>query len=279
MEKPKLNSFMKRSITSLVLVLFVFGVIYVGTPLLEITALLVGILLAWEWSNAVPNKNKTFYLSSYIFSLVSCLAYPSYWALGAVILTALFVWFKSKEEEKRKLLTLGVGYIAVGVSSVVWIYQISGPWFMLWLLFVVWGMDTGGYVVGCTLKGPKLMPKISPNKTYAGLFGGLLFSAIFSSILVFVFDYINREATLSYVSYEEYMDGLKTMYLTTAGLAMVFGFISQIGDFVESAIKRNIGIKDFSDLIPGHGGVFDRFDALIFAAPVLYLSLVLWFNL
>lgn len=276
MEKLKLNSFTKRSLTSLVLVSLGFGIIYVGAPLIEMAALLIGVLLAWEWCNAVPNNNKTLYLNSYIYALVACLAFPSYWSIGVVVLATAFVWLKAKGEAKRKLLTLGVAYIAVGVSSVVWIYQAAGIWTLLWILFVVWGMDIGGYVVGCTLKGPKLMPKISPNKTWAGLFGGLVFSALFSSLLIFAFDSFSRESALQFVDYDQYMADLKNIYISTAILAMIFGFVSQVGDFVESAIKRNIGIKDFSNLIPGHGGVFDRFDALIFAAPILYVTIIVW---
>ncbi|MDD4557159.1 MAG: phosphatidate cytidylyltransferase [Alphaproteobacteria bacterium] len=277
MGKLKLNSFGKRVVTALIMALLGFFIIYKGTPLVEVSALLIGILLAWEWSKMIPNKNQSFYMGSYVFSLVCCLAYASIWSLGILVLTTLFVWFKSKGEEKRKLLTLGVVYISVGVSSVVWLYQDGGALALLWLLLVVWGMDIGGYVVGCSLKGPKLMPKISPNKTYAGLFGGLLFAVLFSAGLVCVVDHVYRETMLGYVDYAEYMAELKSMYLTTSLLAMLFGFISQVGDFIESAIKRNVGVKDSSDLIPGHGGVFDRFDALVFAAPVAYASFVFWF--
>ncbi len=168
----------------------------------------------------------------------------------------VFVGYKAKGENKRFLLVLGVPYISLGLASLMWLYQEGGLYFLLWLLFVVWGMDTGGYLVGSKLKGPKLMPKISPNKTWSGLIGGLLFSVLGGSLVIW------------------YAGNFEEVYIIMAVWALIFGFISQVGDLVESAIKRNVGVKDSSALIPGHGGVFDRIDALIFVAPFAYLWLV-----
>lgn len=269
----KLSSLNKRIITAIILIPFVISVLAVGNPLVDISLLLLGILLAWEWSNMVPSKDKNFYFGAYTFALSVLMFSPKIWGLVIVLLVAVFTYIKSKGEEKRCLLTLGVPYISVGVASLSWIYSDIGLLFFLWLMFVVWGMDTGGYVVGSTLKGPKLMPKVSPNKTISGLIGGLLFACLFGSLVVYYFDSRYEEVVLAFLTPKEYGFAIKGIYIVMGVLAMIFGFISQMGDLVESAIKRKVGVKDSSNLIPGHGGVFDRIDALIFVAPFVYV----WF--
>ena len=133
----------------------------------------------------------------------------------------------------------------------------------LWFILMVWSVDIGGYAVGPIFKGPKLAPKISPNKTWSGLIGGVILAIAVSFIYMWftgnLFDLPMP---------------MKTQ-LKFAQLGAAVAFIAQIGDLVESAIKRHLNIKDSSSLIPGHGGVFDRIDGLIFVAPIVYC----YFNL
>lgn len=270
-EPKKMSSLMKRIITAFFLVPFVISVLVVGSPMFEIFVFLLGILLAWEWANMVPNKNNGFYLGAYAFAVAVLIYSPQIWGLITVLFTSIFVYYKSKNEERRFLLTLGVPYISLGLASLVWIYQDIGMLFFLWLLLVVWGMDTGGYIVGTTVKGPKLMPKVSPNKTISGLIGGLVFAAIAGSLVIFYVEYMYKDVGMMFISKKEYFFAFKGIYIVMSILAIILGFISQVGDLVESAIKRSVGVKDSSNLIPGHGGVFDRIDALIFVAPFLYV--------
>ena len=128
----------------------------------------------------------------------------------------------------------------------------------LWFLFVVWAMDVGAYIIGSNLKGPKLAPKISPNKTWSGLIGGILFSVAVSAIY-FGFLVYFRLISIDTKS--------KILFAVLAGIVAA---LSQVGDLIESAIKRHVNIKDSSSLIPGHGGIFDRIDGLIFVAPFVY---------
>ena len=192
------------------------------------------------------------------------------WVLIATIaLTTLFVFIKAKEEQHRKLLTLGVPYISIGVGALYWIYYLfdtfgsipgeKGSFVMtLWFMLMVWGVDIGGYIVGSSLKGPKLAPKISPNKTWSGLVGGVVLAVAVSFIYMFtVKNIFNLPMPLS-------------EQLKFAQLGAMIAIVAQIGDLAESAIKRHLGVKDSSSLIPGHGGVFDRIDGLIFAAPIVY---------
>lgn len=265
MEKSKLKSFIKRTLTALVLVPVVVGCIFLGNPFILLLAMLGATLMSWEWSEMVPNSRKPFYTAVYmfcsIFTLISMpaithLHLPILIIIAFVLTVALILSFvKSKGEKNRGLLLLGIPYITIGVGSVLAIYDYAGPFLLLWFMVLVWGVDIGGYIFGCSIKGPKLAPKISPNKTWAGLIGGVALAVGLSYCIVSFFS--DSWAINSYYVY----------------MAIILGVIAQVGDLIESYIKRRLGLKDSSNLIPGHGGIFDRIDGLIFAAPVAYLML------
>lgn len=270
MEKTELTSLQKRILTSLVMIPIVIGALHSGHPYVDILIFLVGSLLSWEWSSMVPNKKSSVYVACYIFALGCSLFVFNRWMLfSAIILTSLFVYFKAADEKHRRLLTLGVPYISIGVGALYWIYYLfdafgsipneKGSFVMtLWFIFMVWGVDIGGYIVGSSLKGPKLAPKISPNKTWSGLIGGVILSVAVSFIYMFC---IKNIFDLPMPLGEQ---------LKFAQLGAFIAVIAQIGDLIESSIKRHLGVKDSSNLIPGHGGIFDRIDGLIFAAPIVY---------
>lgn len=264
MEKPKKSgSFLKRLITALVLAPVTLGVLYYGSPYVEIMALVFGGMMAWEWSNMVPNKRSSVYGVVYAAVMVWAVAANSFCAIFLVIFgAALVVWLKAKDEAHRRLLTLGVFYISVGLGSLIWLYHLVGFYDTLWFLVMVWSMDIGGYLVGSTVRGPKLAPKISPNKTWSGLLGGMMLAALVSMGLSYVFSSLDN----------------RYFY---AGLGAAVALVAQIGDLAESAIKRYLGLKDSSNLIPGHGGAFDRIDGLIFSAPLVFLLFKygIWFNM
>ena len=128
----------------------------------------------------------------------------------------------------------------------------EGAWLMFAVLMVIWAGDSGAYFVGKAIGKHKMAPEISPNKTWEGSAGGLMASWIVGMAMTWPL-------------------ALSPLICLLFGL--VVGAAGQVGDLVESAIKREIGIKDFGDLLPGHGGVLDRFDSLIFAAPVAFFIL------
>ena len=257
MEKSKLKSFIKRVATSLVLIPLVIACIVLGYPTILLLALTGAALLSWEWANMVPSSRPTFYAVCYFFvAAISIMMKPVIIPIVVMIFTLALAFCKSKGEKERKLLLLGIPYIAFGVGSLISIYTAYGPYILLWFVFLVWGVDIGGYFVGTTVKGPKLAPKISPNKTWSGLLGGVLLSVLISYVVMCLFN-VSSKVTV--------------YYLVMAGILAV---IAQVGDLVESSIKRHLKIKDSSNLIPGHGGIFDRIDGLIFAAPFAYLMLV-----
>jgi phosphatidate cytidylyltransferase len=116
---------------------------------------------------------------------------------------------------------------------------------VLWLMVMVWACDTGAYFAGRTIGGPKLLPSVSPKKTWAGLIGGMIAAALVGAGMAA-------------------WSGLADPVILSGVSAAVAAF-SQIGDLSESAFKRHFGVKDSGDVIPGHGGVLDRVDGLLFA--------------
>lgn len=123
---------------------------------------------------------------------------------------------------------------------------------IFFILFLIWATDSGAYFIGKTFGKKKLWPEISPNKTVEGALGGIA-----SALVVGVVFY----------SIYPILDSLKQVLI----IIIVVSTVGQLGDFVESAIKRHYSIKDSGNILPGHGGILDRFDSLIFVMPVLYL--------
>ena len=129
-------------------------------------------------------------------------------------------------------------------------YEISDSYLLIFVLLVCASTDIGGYTFGKLFKGPKLI-RISPNKTYSGMIGGYLLSLIFLS---FFMNWINQTVNLEWF--------IVTILIST---------VSQIGDIVISYFKRLSKVKDTGKIIPGHGGLLDRIDGMIFAFPIFYL--------
>lgn len=271
MVKTELTSLQKRILTSLVMVPFVIGALRSGHPYVDILVFTVGAMLSWEWSDMVPNKRANIYAVCYVFALgCSLLIFNRVILFTTIACVTALVYFKAHDEKHRKLLALGVPYISIGVGALYWIYFLFDTFFgslpgekgsfvmTLWFIFMVWSVDIGGYIIGSSLHGPKLAPTISPNKTWSGLIGGVVLSVSVSFIYMYATKNIfNLPMPLS-------------EQLKFAELGAFIAVVAQIGDLIESAIKRHLGVKDSSTLIPGHGGVFDRIDGLIFAAPVVY---------
>ena len=126
-------------------------------------------------------------------------------------------------------------------------YHHHAAWLVLLVFLAVWSTDTGALFCGKLIGGPKLAPTLSPNKTWAGSIGGLVCAAVIAAIVAAI---------------------LKTSLLPAIVFAAVVSVAGQIGDLFESMVKRRRGHKDSGGLIPGHGGVLDRIDSILFAAPV-----------
>jgi phosphatidate cytidylyltransferase len=162
--------------------------------------------------------------------------------------------------ERRADAAYGVIYIAPACISLIWLRQSPGGLTWTLLLFVVtWFADIFAFVVGSLLKGPKLWPRFSPNKTWSGFFGGLVAATIGA---------LGIEA-LAEALHVTRMPATGLAWTTLAVLGLLGGLSTMMGDLWESMLKRRFGVKDSGDLIPGHGGMLDRVDGLMFAAIVV----------
>ena len=154
-------------------------------------------------------------------------------------------------------LVLGGVYISAAIFAIWWLREgsESGLFYFVWLLVVVWATDIGGYIFGMTIGGPKLAPSISPNKTWSGFIGGILLAAI------------GGYSVVMYFSDQAQISNLALVISLGVGMSVV----SQLGDLFESKIKRRFGVKDSGNVIPGHGGLFDRIDGLMAASIAMVL--------
>lgn len=155
----------------------------------------------------------------------------------------------------------GLFYVAVMLSYIYQTRIFPGGVYTVWLVFICsWGSDTCAYCVGMLVGKHKMAPKLSPKKSVEGGIGGIFGAALLGVLYALA---INKwgEAGAGVVRF--------------AVIGAVGGAISQVGDLAASAIKRNHNIKDYGTLIPGHGGILDRFDSVIFTAPIIYYLAVL----
>lgn len=168
--------------------------------------------------------------------------------------------------------TLGVLYLMVGFVTFIELRTEfdQGLFFALTLMLGVWTSDIAAYFTGKTVGGPKLAPKISPNKTWAGFVGGTIGSAL----MLLAIDY--------YVPMHSGKMGLEVLPFAPLEMAFIIGALftvfGQIGDFGMSYMKRKVGVKDTGTLIPGHGGLLDRIDSLLLVTPFFFIVLTILAN-
>lgn len=166
--------------------------------------------------------------------------------------------FPKYKAEQMMLVFFGLFYVAVMLSFVYRIRLLEEGVFLVWMVFISsWICDTCAYLTGVTFGKRKLAPKLSPKKSIEGSIGGIAGSVIIGAIYGFI---LKEHIQLSF----------QNPVLGCAVVCGVGAIISQIGDLAASGIKRDHEIKDYGKLIPGHGGILDRFDSVIFVAPAIY---------
>ena len=155
----------------------------------------------------------------------------------------------------RVLLLAGVPYVSLTIFCMWFLREAAsegaGRGLTFYLLFTVWSVDIGAYFAGRLIGGPKLAPRYSPSKTWAGLFGGMAAAGLLGYVWAF----------FAGAAYPEW----------ALALGPILAIVAQTGDIMESALKRRYGVKDSGALIPGHGGILDRIDGLLLAAPLFVL--------
>lgn len=198
--------------------------------------------------------------------------------LMAVVFTAVIVCIVVFRFEHIKFTSIASSvafslYVLIGVYSVVGLkyamnfatYGWDAAFLFVLCAGIAWGGDIMAYFSGYLFGKHKMAPVLSPKKTIEGAVGGILGSVVISMIMMFVY------TKLVHISSLGVMAAFSRNYLVLAVIAAVGSFLGIIGDLFASAVKRQSGIKDYGTIMPGHGGVMDRFDSFLFVAPVIYL--------
>lgn len=242
--------------------------IFLGGLPLKLLTIALSVIGLHEFYNALKNKN--FKPISYIgYILIACLYLVNGYdkmllllILATIIALIIPVINLKVTFIDSSLTIIGFVYVAFLFSFLPAIDSMEGGRFLIWLVFIgSWGADTAAYYAGRMFGKRKLCPEVSPKKTIEGSIGGLIGSAVLCGIYgLIVSKYVPHVAIIHFVI-----------------IGLLTGVAGQFGDLVASSIKRYVGIKDYSNLIPGHGGILDRFDSILFNALVVfyYLSLVL----
>ena len=256
----KKSGLLLRVVSALVMLPIAISIILMGGMAYYGLVILLTVLILYEWNGICEERafNAVFVFQVvFVLLLVYSLIQEEYFALYIYLIpVGLLIVASIYYKINLKFAALGIAYALLPALSLIWLRQNYDGWIVLWMMIIVWSMDTGAYFAGKGIGGPKMSPKISPNKTWAGLIGGAVTAVVFGLIAAHYFDL-----------------GFSLLFLMPA--AAVLAIWSQIGDLAESALKRHFDVKDSGAIIPGHGGIMDRVDGVVFAAPADALFLYL----
>ena len=254
--------FKTRLISGILLVIAALLTIISGGYVLFFTLLCISLIGMQELYKAMGiHEDRTGlleivgYLGAVLYYISLLLGFESY-GLMAVLVSLILVMFvyvftyPKYHANQVMAACFGVVYVAVMLSFILMTRNLPDGKFIVWLIFLCsWGCDTCAYCVGMLIGKHKMAPVLSPKKSVEGGVGGVVGAALLGVI------------------YAAATQGPMVEYAVICGIGAL---ISMVGDLAASAIKRNQGIKDYGKLIPGHGGILDRFDSVIFTAPVIY---------
>ncbi len=264
----------KRVSSALLGLPFVIAVILLGNQaVIDIAMSLVAIISLNEYFNAFKEKHKPIQWISYLLAFGICFLnfIPTfllfnYIALSIpIIILIIFIELILKDLKISVIdimITLfSIFYIVLFIMFIPLITALEGGKILIWYAILAsWGTDIFAYLFGKTFKlGKHKFSKISPNKSVEGCIAGLVGAIVVSIIYTIIINIVT---------------GFGISYIKVMVMSAILSIVGQFGDFAASSIKRYAGIKDFSNLIPGHGGLLDRIDSLIFVAPITYILLM-----
>ena len=246
-----------RIASAAVLIPVTVACVWVGGWLFDLLVLAVVVLLTNEWDRLCGGTGLRTVMGAMQAGTLAAVAilaalglYPA--AFGVIAIGAVALLGVSRGLNRPPLWpAAAVPYFGIPALALIWLRTETehGAAVMLFLLAVVWALDSGAILAGRTIRGPRLAPAVSPNKTWSGLIGGLVAAAATGAVAAWL--------------------AASGAWGALIAISLVIWLISQAGDLAESAIKRHFGVKDSGLLIPGHGGILDRVDGLLFAAPAL----------
>jgi phosphatidate cytidylyltransferase len=254
----KYSDLSTRMISAFVMLIIAGVSISIGGLLFEVVLLAVAFCIMWEIAGLSHGDQGPRVAISVIFAAALGAGYWTSWPLAMGIYLACLVGYIILLKPKDKVLRCALSALALGgLITLAELRNDVGLVPTFWVIACVIASDVGGYFAGRTFGGPKLWPAVSPKKTWSGTIGGWVLAII---------------VTIGFMIFTQGF-GLGSLFW-----AVIIAVFAQIGDLAESALKRRAGVKDSSNLIPGHGGFLDRFDGMLGAFFFVFLAFVLNFQ-
>ncbi|BBF42926.1 phosphatidate cytidylyltransferase [Lachnospiraceae bacterium KM106-2] len=261
--------FKERLISGIVLLIVMISTIIVGGNVLFSLITAISLIGLMELYRVVKLHNTVLgffgYAASLIFDFLIYFGKQEYLmiffvAFLLVLMAAYVILYPKYVTEQITHIFFGLFYVTIMLSFIYQVRMLNDGFYMVWLIFIgAWGSDTCAYCVGMLIGKHKLPSELSPKKSIEGCIGGVIGAALIGMIYAAVF--------------KNQITEIASPVVVFAIIGAAGSIIAQIGDLAASAIKRNHEIKDYGKLIPGHGGILDRFDSIIFTAPVVYILL------
>lgn len=256
-EKPK-PELLLRVISGVILAVFSIGVTWIGGRSFELFAAVLSFFILLEYSQIVSASSgviaRGLAFGFFGLCILAWFTSDNDYAFGMVAIGVIALTLYELSKGNRPWMALGLLYAILPFFALAILRgnEISGLHIMIILFLCVWSADSFGYLVGKPVGGPKLAPRISPNKTWSGFFGGTAGAIGIASLAAWALGYQLGGAFILFT--------------------LCVAIVSQIGDLAESALKRRFNKKDSGHIIPGHGGVLDRIDGLIFAVLGVWVA-------
>lgn len=264
-KKLMTKSFLERLISGIILVIIALVTIILGKDVLLVTVVAISVIGFYELAKVYGLQWKLPGICGYIATIVYYalirMDYKEYiivfFIAYLIVLMGTYVFtFPKFKAEDVMVCFFGMFYVVLMLSYIYQVRMMQDGAYIVWLIFLCsWGCDTCAYLVGVMFGKHKMAPVLSPKKSIEGGIGGVAGAALLGFIYATIF---KDKITI---------DNANIIFPIVCAVG---GIISQIGDLTASGIKRNHDIKDYSRLIPGHGGILDRFDSVIITAPIIY---------
>lgn len=262
--------FKQRTISAVILVIIAAITLYFGGAVTNIVMCAVSLVGVMELLRIYELNKKSIGIIAYIATIAyyACLYFGQNQLLMPIlviyllaVLAVYVITYPAYHDKQIMAAFLALFYVSVMLSFVYRIRVLEHGLILVLLIFVSsWGNDTCAYLVGRAIGKHKMSPKLSPKKSIEGLIGGIAGAGILGIVFGFL--------------YNKYVHEMELAPLLFAVIGAVGAIPAVIGDLAASAIKRNNDIKDYGKLIPGHGGILDRFDSIIFTAPIVYYLII-----
>lgn len=270
-----MDNFNKRTITGIFFIIFIVGSVLVGPYAFAVLFLFITILGVLEFykmlesDNIHPGKIRGLLAGSFLYTSIALVSLtvlnPKYLLINILVLFYFFIHELFMKAEKPfanvAYSFLGILYIVLPFSLLNFLFYQgfdlakSKPFLLISFFCILWANDTMAYIIGLLIGKHKFFERISPKKTWEGSIGGLVFGL-----------------AMAYVAFLFYGEYSLFHWLMIALIIIIFG---ALGDLAESSFKRSLKVKDSGSILPGHGGILDRFDSVLFSVPFVFLYLIL----